>query len=73
MSNDGVNYTDEKIVENDVPQKNPNVVLKDFTAEFNNQSARYIKVKAVSIKKCPDWHPGAGQDAWMFIDEIVVE
>ena len=48
-------------------------MLKDFPAYFNNQTTRYIKVKAESIKKCPEWHPGAGGKAWLFIDEIVVE
>ncbi len=73
LSNDGKFFFDEQTIKNDVPQKNPNIVLKDFTAEFKNQKARYIKVIAESIKKCPSWHPGAGQDAWLFIDEIVVE
>ncbi len=73
LSKDGKNYFDEKTITNDVPQKNPDVVLKDFTAEYKNQKARYIKVIGESIKKCPPWHPGAGQDAWLFIDEIVVE
>jgi len=22
---------------------------------------------------CPAWHPGAGQKAWLFVDEIAVE
>jgi len=73
LSNDNLNYSEEKIIVNDVPQKNSEIVLKDFTAEFSNQKARYIKIKAESIKKCPDWHPGAGGKAWLFIDEIVVE
>ena len=73
FSKDNINYSDEKIIINDVPQKNSEIVLKDFPAYFNNQTTRYIKVKAESIKKCPEWHPGAGGKAWLFIDEIVVE
>jgi hexosaminidase len=73
LSKDNVNYSDEKIIVNDVPQKNSEIILKDFPANFNMQSARYLKVKAESIKKCPEWHPGAGGNAWVFIDEIVVE
>ncbi len=34
--------------------------------------ARYLKVTIQSIKKCPDWHKGAGGKAWIFIDEIEV-
>lgn len=35
--------------------------------------ARYLKVVAENIEKLQDWHPKAGQKAWMFADEIVVE
>ncbi len=73
LSKDGTNYFDEKSIKNDVPEKNPNIILKDFPVQFNKQKARYIKVKAVSIKTCPPWHPGAGGKAWLFIDEIEVE
>lgn len=35
--------------------------------------ARYIKVLAENIENVPDWHEAAGSEAWIFIDEIVVE
>ncbi|OGU35771.1 MAG: hypothetical protein A2068_15035 [Ignavibacteria bacterium GWB2_35_6b] len=72
LSCDNVNYSDKKINENDVAQKNSEIILKDFAAEFQKQKVRYIKVKAESIIKCPVWHPGAGAPAWLFIDEISV-
>ena len=62
-----------KIVINDVEQKNSEIVLKDFTAEFDKLKARFIKVSAENIRTCPQWHPGAGGKAWLFIDEISVE
>jgi hexosaminidase len=34
---------------------------------------RYIKIVAENIGACPEWHPGKGQKAWMFVDEIIVE
>lgn len=41
--------------------------------KFNlNKKARYIKIKAKNIEKCPEWHTGAGQKAWIFVDEIVI-
>ena len=33
---------------------------------------RYIKVFAENYGKLPDWHPGAGGDAFIFVDEIEV-
>ncbi|HEX2901468.1 MAG TPA: GH92 family glycosyl hydrolase, partial [Bacteroidia bacterium] len=35
--------------------------------------ARYIKLKAQNYGQCPPWHLGAGGNAWIFADEIVVE
>jgi predicted alpha-1,2-mannosidase len=34
--------------------------------------ARYVKVKARNFGKLPDWHVGAGGEAFIFIDEITV-
>jgi len=73
LSNDSVHYTNSKTVMNDVDQKSTEIILKDFPAKFQNQEARFVKVKAEGMKKCPAWHPGAGAPAWLFIDEIVVE
>ena len=51
----------------------PKAEIKNYEIEFNPHSVRFIKVKAKNIAACPDWHPGAGGKAWLFIDEIVVE
>ncbi|MGK9368846.1 DUF4838 domain-containing protein [Melioribacter sp. Ez-97] len=47
--------------------------IKNFNAEFEPIYARYIKIKAISIKNCPRWHPGYPDKAWIFTDEIVIE
>ncbi|HKL31439.1 MAG TPA: hypothetical protein VJ919_02825 [Tangfeifania sp.] len=39
----------------------------------NAQLVRFIKVKAQSLLDCPSWHPGAGNPAWIFSDEIIVQ
>jgi hexosaminidase len=36
-------------------------------------NARYIRVIARGEISCPPWHAGAGNKAWLFCDEIVVE
>jgi predicted alpha-1,2-mannosidase len=35
--------------------------------------ARYVKVKAKNYGKLPEWHMGAGGEAFIFIDEISVD
>jgi hexosaminidase len=72
LSDDGKNYSDAKVIENDIPEKNPEILFKDYKASYDNRSARYIKVFAKSIKQCPAWHPAVGEKAWLFIDEIEV-
>jgi hypothetical protein len=29
-------------------------------------------MEAKNIGVCPDWHPGKGEKAWIFVDEIIV-
>lgn len=37
------------------------------------ESARYLRITAVNYGKMPTWHTSAGEQSWLFIDEIVVE
>jgi hypothetical protein len=34
---------------------------------------RYVRVRARNFGTLPDWHPGAGEGAWLFVDELMVE
>ncbi len=45
----------------------------DHTFDLNGKQARYVKVIAKNIGVCPEWHKGAGEDCWIFVDEIIVE
>jgi hypothetical protein len=37
-----------------------------------NPRARYVEVRATSLGKIPSWHQAAGQKAWLFVDEVLV-
>ncbi|SMC62012.1 c-type cytochrome domain-containing protein [Pedobacter nyackensis] len=41
-------------------------------AKFKTQSISYLKIVAKNLKKLPIWHPGKGEPAWVFIDEILL-
>lgn len=73
ISIDNINFQHVRTVINDVPQKTSDAILKDFSIGFNKTTARYIKVIAKNVKRCPAWHPGAGGKCWVFVDEIIVE
>jgi arylsulfatase len=34
---------------------------------------RLVRVRARNYGPLPDWHPGAGGDAWLFVDELIVD
>lgn len=59
-----------KTIDNDIDQKDEKVQIKDFSAEILPTEAQYIKVKAYYFGKLPEWHQGAGGEAYIFIDEI---
>jgi hexosaminidase len=73
ISNDGENFTDVALVENDTPTDYPDAIIKEFKAKVPATQARYIKLFAKNIGTCPPSHPGAGGKAWIFVDEIVVQ
>ena len=35
--------------------------------------ARYVKITATNFGALPDWHVSAGQQAWLFADEIIIK
>ena len=73
VSVDGIYF--KKIAEklNDADPLSGENQLKDFSVDFSPVSANFIKVIAYNLGKAPKGHMGAGQNAWMFIDEIGVE
>lgn len=51
----------------------PKPEIKDFSTDLDVSEARFVRVKAKNVGTCPEWHPGVGGKAWLFVDEIVVE
>lgn len=73
ISNDGKDFKKAGSIVNDIPAESQDIIVKNFSVKLNNEDARFIRIAAKSIIKCPDWHKGAGGKAWVFVDEIVVE
>ncbi|MCD6200228.1 MAG: family 20 glycosylhydrolase [Bacteroidales bacterium] len=56
------------------PLKNqPEPRAVDLVLKIPPTKARYVRILVINRGDCPDWHPGAGQKAWVFIDEVLVE
>ena len=51
----------------------PEVTVRLFAAQSDGGPARFVRVLARKHERLPDWHPGAGGEASIFVNEIVVE
>lgn len=72
-STDGDNFEKLGRVIPGVDPKIEHTLIEEFSFEIKKRQARYIKIKAKNRVVCPEWHPGAGGKAWLFVDEIIVE
>jgi len=72
FSDDGSNFS--------APVISKSTTINEATGNFTdlhsikvNEEKRYIKVKIEGIGICPEGHPGDGNPAWFFIDEIIIK
>jgi hypothetical protein len=73
-SDDGKNFTEVSANNYPMSQEPNDGHLKNFQETFATPvSARFLKVEVLNHGLNPDWHPGAGQPCWIFLDEIIVE
>ncbi len=48
------------------------VFVKDFSFKTSGIPCRFVRFIATNIGTCPSWHAGAGNEAWLFVDEAIV-
>ena len=75
VSDDGKEFRTVATRRIDVPvERNApgQLAVKPLVLEPKDVSARYVRFRAESVGKLPDWHPAAGNPAWLFVDEIVI-
>ena len=70
---DGKTFKLENTIYNTTAADDYTVQVKDFSTKLNNTKARYIKIKAQNYGTLPTWHQGAGGDAFIFTDEIMID
>jgi arylsulfatase len=54
-------------------EMNPRTGTQRLAADVVTGPVRFVRVRARNLGEPPEWHPGAGGKAWLFVDEIVVE
>ncbi len=72
VSDDGRNF--KKVLDKTLPAAKKNDAWRRFeiSKNLNKVNAKYVKVVAVPLTSCPDWHSGHGQPPWLFADEIII-
>ncbi|MEI6060136.1 MAG: alpha-L-fucosidase [Bacteroidota bacterium] len=68
VSEDGEKFSSVYKKSLGIPEKDSEQIIRvnfDFSCK-----ARYVKVRAINFGKLPGWHPGSGEPAWLFSDEI---
>ncbi|MEP7214195.1 MAG: GH92 family glycosyl hydrolase [Acidobacteriota bacterium] len=73
VSADNVNFKKVADIKTDVAVTDMSPVIREYTADIAPVRARYVRVHAYNLGKIPSWHPGAGDDAFIFVDEILVK
>ncbi len=71
LSDDGESWRLPRTTEIEFPAKMVAASLMDTAADYT-EKARYVRVVAKNAGILPDWHPGSGEKAWLFVDEIQV-
>ena len=72
ISTDGKNFKSVGVVENEVAEDAEDAVVQELDIN-RRMKARYVRIVAKNRGTCPEWHVGAGDKAWIFCDEIVIE
>jgi hypothetical protein len=71
---DGINYTLQGTKNTTVPDNLDGALVQTETIKFSKPiNARYIKMAAKNYGKLPAWHLSAGENAYIFIDEIGIK
>lgn len=73
ISEDGETFKSVGKVTKNFSLKDPSWKRIDFTTQFDDTKARYIKIFAKNPLQIPEWHPAFGGKVWLMVDEIIVE
>ena len=72
VSEDGKNFKTIATEKYDVLGANDANKIYDYQINFAPVKAKFVRVTVNSTQKLPSWHSGAGNPAYLFLDEIEV-
>jgi len=73
LSNDGENYS--KIVTQNctIPTTETPADFQYFHLNFPPKKVKFFKLILPKLTAIPAWHPGKGNAAWLFLDEVILK
>lgn len=72
VSDDGVNFHTVVTATNSIQDTVLTNTLQKLGGKTNPVSCRYVKIHSDYYGQLPSWHPGAGGESFIFIDEIEI-
>lgn len=54
----------------DQPKEQAPNAIRDYEVSFDPTTVQVVKIVVIPVRKLPAWHPGKGEKAWIFLDEI---
>jgi hypothetical protein len=72
-SEDGKAFAPLAIVRPDLPPTEAGPLVRWIGADLAGKQARFVRLRARSLRTIPEWHPSAGARAWLFADEIAID
>jgi hypothetical protein len=49
------------------------IAVGEFDAPLDGKKVRFLRVKAKNVRLVHEWHTVSGGEAWLFVDEIVIQ
>jgi hypothetical protein len=72
VSDDSATWRKVAEIKTDVAPEDMTPVIRDYVQKIAPTRARYLRVTARNLGKIPAWHPGAGGEAFIFVDEVII-
>jgi len=70
---DGINFEELSfIVSEGIGEEDMYPNHTDFVINCETKKYKAIRIIAKNFGECPEWHLGAGNDTWLFVDEIIL-
>jgi len=72
VSSDGKSFSTPQSFSFSNDLRNEANMKRVLEAKVDFKNIQYVKIKAKNYGKLPDWHLGAGGQAWIFADELII-